>query len=129
MKARDVMVTPVMTVSPSMSIDELEGVLTAEGISALPVQSDSGNVIGIVSKTDILKAAGLQKAGKFSEIFGAVPVVSDIMSYEVAHVAPDVPVTSVAEMMIDQHIHHVLVIDERKIVGIISSFDLLDLVR
>lgn len=129
MKAKDVMVTPVMTVSPAMSIDELEGLLTAEGISALPVESDSGNIIGIVSKTDILKAAGQQKSGKFSEIFAAVPVVSDIMNYEVAHVSSDDSVRSVAEMMIDQHIHHVLVIDERKIIGIISSLDLLDLVR
>lgn len=129
MKAKDVMVTPVMTVSPSMSIDELEGVLTAEGIGALPVQSESGNIIGFVGKTDILKAAGLQKSGKFSEIFAAVPIVSDIMSHEVAQVSPDASVRSVAAMMIDQHVHHVLVIDERKIVGIISTFDLLDLVR
>lgn len=129
MKAKDVMVTPVMTVSPSMSIDELEGVLTAEGIGALPVQSASGKIIGIVSKTDILKAAGLQKSGKFSEIFASVPVVSDIMNYEVAHVASDASVRAVAEIMIDQHIHHVLVMDNREIVGIISSFDLLDLVR
>ena len=128
MKAKDVMAAPVMTVSPSMSIDELEGVLTAEGISALPVQSEGGKIVGIVSKTDMLQAAGLQRSKKFSEIFGSVPVVSDIMNYEVVHVSSDASVRSVAEIMIDQHIHHVLVIDDRKILGIISSFDLLDLV-
>jgi CBS domain-containing protein len=129
MKAKDVMVAPVMTVSPAMSIDELKGVLTAEGISALPVQSEGGKIIGIVSKTDILQAAALQKSEKFSEIFASVPVVSDIMNYEVVHVSSDASVRSVAEIMIDQHIHQVLVIDDGKVAGIISSFDLLGLVR
>jgi CBS domain-containing protein len=93
------------------------------------VQSESGKIIGIVSKTDVLQAEGLQKSEKFSDIFGSGPVVGDIMNYEVVHVSSDASVRSVAENMIDQHIHHVLVIDDSKIVGIISSFDLLALVR
>ncbi len=129
MKAKDVMAAPVLTVSLSMSISELEGVLTAEGFSALPVQSESGKIIGIVSKTDIVRAAMLQKSERFSEIFGSESVISDVMNHEVVHVSSDAAVKSVAEIMIDRHIHHVLVMDDRDIVGIISSFDLLELVR
>lgn len=50
MKARDVMVSPVITVKPSTSVRELTETLVKHRISAVPVIDDRGNLVGIVSE-------------------------------------------------------------------------------
>ena len=51
------------------------------------------------------------------------------MHHGVFFVSPDTNVRQVADIMIDQQIHRVLVGDNSNIVGIISSHDLLDLIH
>lgn len=128
-KAKEIMMTPVVTVSPSMSMSGLEEFFTLEGISGAPVKSDSGEIIGIVSKTDVIQSLRLQKSEKFSEIFAPEQTARDIMNYGVFYVAPDASVRSIADLMIDQQIHRVLVGDINHLVGIISSHDLLELIH
>ena len=123
------MMTPVVSVSPSMSLSELEEFFTAEGISGAPVKSDAGDTIGIVSKTDVIQTLRLKKAEKFSEFFAPQPTARDIMSYGAFYVEPDASVKSVANLMIDQQIHRVLVGDTHNVIGIISSHDLLELLH
>jgi Mg/Co/Ni transporter MgtE len=57
MKARDVMVSPVITVKPSTSVQELAETLVKQRISAVPVVDDQGNLAGIVSEGDLLHRA------------------------------------------------------------------------
>lgn len=125
--AKQIMMTPIVAVSPSMSLSELEEFFASEGVSGAPVKSETGEIIGIVSKTDIIQTVRLQKTEKFSELFAPEQTVADIMNYGVFYVAPEAPVRSVADIMINQQIHRVLVGDANHVVGIISSHDLLDL--
>ena len=46
MKARDVMVAPVITVKPSSSVRELAQTLLKNHISAVPVVDDQGKLVG-----------------------------------------------------------------------------------
>ncbi len=55
MKARDVMQTDVKTVTPSMTIQELLGVLSDNDISGAPVVTDDQRVAGVVSATDVIR--------------------------------------------------------------------------
>jgi CBS-domain-containing membrane protein len=57
MKARDVMVSPVITVKPSSSVKEAAKVFLERGISAAPVVDDEGKLVGIVSEGDLLHRA------------------------------------------------------------------------
>jgi CBS-domain-containing membrane protein len=57
MKARDVMVSPVITVKPSSSVKEAAKVFLERGISAAPVVDDEGKLVAIVSEGDLLHRA------------------------------------------------------------------------
>src|SRR5690606_6896169 len=57
MKARDVMVSPVVTVKPSASVKEVAKLLLDRRISAVPVVDDQGKVVGIVSEGDLNRRA------------------------------------------------------------------------
>lgn len=128
-KAKEIMMTPVETVSPAMSLRELEEFFAAESVSGAPVKSDSGEIVGIVSKTDVIQTLRMHKSEKFREIFAPEPTAKDIMNCGVFYVTPDASVRNVADLMIDQQIHRVLVGDVHNLVGIISSHDLLELIH
>ena len=57
MKARDVMVSPVITVSPRASIKEVAKTFLERHISAVPVVDDDGKLVGIISEGDLLHRA------------------------------------------------------------------------
>ena len=120
------MMTPVVTVPLSMPLSELEEFFAAEEISGAPVRSNSGKIVGIVSKTDLIQAARLHKSEKFSELFADEQTAGDMMHHGVFFVPQDTSIRKVADIMIDQQIHRVLVGDSENVVGIISSHDLLD---
>ena len=57
MKARDVMVSPVITVKPSSSVKEVAKTFLERRISAAPVVDDQGKLVGIVSEGDLMHRA------------------------------------------------------------------------
>ena len=57
MTVRDVMQEDVTTVSPSTTVRELTRILADRSISGVPVVTDSGAVVGVVSATDIVRLA------------------------------------------------------------------------
>ena len=54
MKARDVMVSPVITVKPYASVQEVAKTLVDRRISAVPVVDDVGKLVGIISEADLM---------------------------------------------------------------------------
>lgn len=129
MQAKDVMETMVQSVPPEMSLHGFEEFLSQEGISGAPVKSASGSVIGMASKTDLVNTLRFRESEKLSEIFGPAITVGDIMAHDVFTVAPNTSVREIAQLMIDHEIHRVLVGSRENVVGIISAFDLLELVH
>ncbi len=55
-KARDVMTRKLITVNPGLDLQELAALFDKKGISGAPVVDDEGVVVGVVSKTDIVRA-------------------------------------------------------------------------
>jgi CBS domain-containing protein len=54
--------------------------------------------------------------------------VEEVMSRDVVTVSPGTPVTEAARLMLDHHIHRVLVVDGDDLVGVMSAFDFVRLV-
>ena len=52
--AEDIMTTPVNTISPDASIEDAATVMVSNRSNPLPVVDNSGRMVGIVSRTDIL---------------------------------------------------------------------------
>jgi CBS domain-containing protein len=144
LKARDVMTAEPVCVSPSTTIRELARVFEENEVSGVPVVNQEGLVVGIVSKTDLIRRCAegtdeippaflfevLSEQGDEGETSEVMPeplvCVQDFMTEDPVMVSPEVSAASVAREMFERHIHRVVVVDEEKFpVGIITSLDLL----
>ena len=128
MKIRDVMCKEVIAIHCERSITELEALLLNEHISGVPVISASGELMGVVSKTDLLRRYQqlLMLGSKTSRNDLAATRVYEIMSPTVLSVSPEDELGTVARKMVESRYHRVIVTDpDHKIVGIVSSLDIL----
>lgn len=57
MKVRDIMHRDVVTAHPDQTVRELTRVLAEHGISGVPVVTDAGEVLGVVSSSDVVRVA------------------------------------------------------------------------
>lgn len=107
----------VMVAQPHQTFIHVKKVMQEHGISCLPVSGQDGEPVGIVTATDLLNdhPDGLPISRFMSTKVFTVPVYGD----------PSLA----ARIMRNHHIHHVVVTHEKEIVGILSSFDLLQLVE
>jgi CBS domain-containing protein len=146
LKARDVMVAEPVCVEPSTTVRQLAMVLEEHEISGAPVIDAQGRLIGVVSKTDLIRRCSegtldLPPAYLFevlrdqddpgdraesSVIPEPLVCVEDFMTEDPVTVTPDAPLGRVAQLMSEASIHRVIVVDgERMPVGIITSLDML----
>ena len=116
-KINELMAKRVISAQPHHSVEHLRKLLDNNRISALPILGPDDEAVGIVTSTDL--AADLKSGTPASAIMTdrvyAVPAYNDV------HIA--------ARIMRKHKIHHVVVTHEKKVVGLISSFDLLKLVE
>ena len=128
--AGDLMTPWADTVGPREPLQHAIEKLVALEVSALPVVSESGQCVGVISKTDIVKWAGDQAlvdgAGEMPR-GREIPNVSvaSRMTQHVLHVSPETLVPVVAEKMLLHEVHHLPVCDASKqVLGMISGMDL-----
>ena len=116
-KIADVMSDRVITAQPHHSVVHVRKLMHNNSIHALPVVSPEGEVEGIVTSHDLVDP---QK--------DHAPI-SQIMSRDVYTIPQYNDVHHAARLMRNHRIHHVVVTHEKKVVGILSAFDLLALVE
>lgn len=143
MKARDVMVTSVITVKPDTSIQEVARTFVDRHISGAPVLDDQGRLVGIVSEGDLLhrREAGTEKtrswwlhwltrretlAGDYVKEH-ALHVV-DVMTRDVITAAPEAPLRQIARLLEKNRIKRVPIVENGKVVGIVSRANLVQAV-
>jgi CBS domain-containing protein len=139
MKASDIMVPDVITVGPDNSVQEVAEILLTRRISGLPVVDARGRLVGLVSEGDLLRRAesGTEHARSWwlkllmgRETLAAEFVkeharrVRDVMTHDVITVSPDTPVTDVASTLERNRIKRVPVVEDGRLVGIISRANL-----
>lgn len=140
MKARDIMTSPVVTVAPETTVRQVAALLCEHRIGALPVVQD-GRLAGIVSETDLLRRHEIgtdrfERAGSWwLRLFGAdgslhdyvrshARRARDVMTREVATVAPDTSVAEIAQLLDGRRIGRAPVVEAGKLVGIVSCANL-----
>lgn len=127
MRAEEVMQKAILSVSPELGLVEFERLLTAEDISGAPVMGADERLVGIASKTDIVRALAEQVGARLDELAPQLNV-EDIMTTDVVTVGPEESVEAVARRMIDGKLHRVLVMNGDEVLGIVTTFDLLEAV-
>jgi CBS domain-containing protein len=140
--AKDVMTREPVCVEPWMTIRQLARIFGENEISGAPVVDDQGRVIGLVSKTDLIRQC-LEGTGNVlpaylfeslaatgaeeREISPETTVrVEDFMTLDPVIAGPDASACELAKLMFDRRIHRIIVADsESKPLGMITSLDLL----
>ena len=127
---RAYMTTPLVSVPVDAQLDYVLHVLEHRGISCVAVAGADGAPAGIVSTTDLLRAA------KFDEAGGRAPrtvlptgrSAGDIMRTELVAVDEGDSIRAASEAMIRHHIHRVFVRREGRIVGVLSTRDVMKVI-
>lgn len=140
MNAKDIMTSTVTTVTPGTLVTELAALLCERRISAVPVM-EGDTLVGMVSEADLLHRheigtdCALCGAPWWLRVFSAdrspedyvkshARYVRDIMTRDVATVSPDTPLAEIATLLERRRVKRVPVLDEARLAGIVSRFDL-----
>jgi DnaK suppressor protein len=152
--AGDAMQTDVESVSPGTGLVDLERKFVMLGLSGFPVV-EKGQLVGIVSRSDVVRILAVERsaaeqqadfyrsfedparassaAAEASAVSARVGQragslkVRDAMVRRVIGVERDQPLAEVAQLMLDGHIHRLPVLDEGKLVGLVTTIDLIRL--
>jgi len=135
MKVSEIMTSSVKTTSANTPVKELANIMCLNNISGLPVVDDD-KIVGIVSEKDLLKrmfpdiADLAREEGmpdfedmekNYSDTLSLI--ASDIMTKTVSSVSSEMPIMKAASMMCARNIRRIPVVDNNKLVGIISIGD------
>ena len=116
--ASDVMIKDVVTVAESMPLKELTNLFKEKKITGAPVVDANGELVGVISETDIIR--------KTTSIGAWSPsTAGQIMTRNAVTVAPDESLQRVCELMYNRRIHRVVVAEGKQIRGIITTMDIL----
>lgn len=137
MLIKEIMTKNVITVSPDTPLKEVGKILKEKRISGIPVVDDAGNILGIVTITDILtiikqiyqwqelekNTTGLNT----SELVGTEWLnkkVNEVMKKNVYTLDENKSTNEVMRLMFTHQIHTIPIVKDNKLVGIIGKRDL-----
>jgi len=148
----EAMTADVETVSSDMSLIELDRRFMAERRGGFPVV-DAGTLVGVVSRSDVVRqlcveqSVAEQASDYYREVLGPPPLaetlaelaarvgrriqdlrVRDVMMSVVVSVSPRDTMTAVAQLLVERHIHRLPVVDDGRLVGILTTLDVVRLV-
>jgi CBS domain-containing protein len=139
MQVADIMTRRPLSVASDTTIAETARMMLAHRISGLPVTRANGEILGIVTEGDLLRRAetGTERhhsrwlellvgPGRLARDYVGAHArkVGEVMTTEVASVSPQDPVAHVVELMEKHHVKRVPVVEDGRLVGIVSRADL-----
>lgn len=145
MKAKNIMNSPVVTAGEDDSLEQCARKMLEFGIAQLPVVNDDGALVGFISasdfvakkttvsfsRTEILQLFGQWFGrGEIEKIYEEAGRITakEIMSTPAISIDPDDSVTEVFEKLAGDGIHSVVVVEDKRPVGLISVSDFLKLI-
>jgi CBS domain-containing protein len=142
MRARDIMVTEVITVGPKVSVRDAAKLLLSNRISAVPVADEHGELIGIISEGDLARRADLDTnphrswwlemfsrrskealAKEYMKSHGSK--VRDVMTKNVITAKPTTSLRDIATLLEKHRIKRVPIVEKGKMIGIVSRANLI----
>lgn len=116
----------VKTVQRDLDLFQLSEMFETDDFNSYPVEDD-GQVVGIVTKFDILKCFAFtpsQMLPRYDDLMSRK--IGDVMTPEFIYVSPDTRLTRVLQIMVEHRIRSIIVLDgAQKLVGIIAREDVI----
>ena len=149
MLVREIMSSPVLTVSPSTEIRTVARLMREHVISGVPVVDASGNLLGLITELDLIaRNAPLHEPSYIAVLSAMIPVsleeyrnykeqlrqvlainAADLMRDEFKTVTPDTPVEAALEDMLNPEVTMLPVIEAGQLVGVVTRTDLVRLIE
>lgn len=140
MRAKDVMTSPVATVGPDATVQEIAKLLIERRVSGVPVLDQGERVVGIVSEGDLMRRVehaderhrswwlrlfsdATTDAAEYVKTHGRR--AADVMTRDVVTVGEDTPLHEIAALLEERRIKRVPVVQDGRLVGIVSRANLL----
>jgi len=142
-KAKEIMTSPVITLTPDTPISEAAQTLLDKHVNGCPVVDETGKLVGILCQSDLVaQQKRLSLPTVFTLLDGMVPMssmsdldremekiaaitVSQAMSPDPEFVAPETSLEDIATLMVDRGFHTLPVVDAGQVVGVIGMEDIL----
>lgn len=118
----DAMTSDIVSVADSASLAEAARLLDTRGIAGVPVVDASGEIVGVLSQTDLVRARATQ------HLWQSWPglAVRHLMSKPALTIASSASLGDAARLMEEKHVHRLVVVKDGGTapIGIISTSDL-----
>src|SRR5262249_43829107 len=127
MQVHEIMSKDIEVVDRNDNLRSVEERMATRQLRHLPVL-EQGEVVGMVTQRDLFKAAMSSTMGygdKAQQAYLRSVRVKEIMVYPVVTVSPDTSVAEAADMMINKGIGCLPVVDDQRLIGIVTKTDLL----
>lgn len=108
----------VITVGLNDTVETVEKVLDSNQLSCVPVINDQGECFGVISAPDLVHFHNARKNPIAERAW-------EMCTHKTIEVSPDISVKDAAALMVKNNIHHLVVIEDGSIKGIVSSIDII----
>jgi predicted transcriptional regulator len=112
----DIMSRDVVSLSPEMDLRAAAATLAEHQISGAPVCSQEGRLVGTLSATDLVERQATSEGPAH---------VGDVMTPAVVSIGAGDSVQRAIEAMAFEGVHRLIVVEEGRLVGIVTSMDVL----
>lgn len=127
LKVSHLMSTNVIFISEEDSVAFAIKIFSRCNISGAPVVNRAGEYVGVVSKTDLFNKKMLEYLGQNGNL-DELPVKYIMNPNPPMMLEEHVSVEKAAEVMLQNHIHRIFVSQRERIIGVVSSYDILKVV-
>jgi len=117
-KISDIMQSKVIVANVDDSILAVEALISENALSFVPIVDNEDNCFGVVSNLDILKFHKVNGNSKLEHIW-------EICSVSIVSVNASLSIEQAASLLIEKNIHHLIICQQEKIIGVVSAVDLL----
>jgi CBS domain-containing protein len=116
MRARDIMTSPAITVTPEVPVRGAAALLVSHGFTALPVVDDDKKIIGVVTEADLLRNGYVEETGGTT--------VGEVMTSPAVAMDGGTEARVIARVLVDDHIRCLPIVDGSQVVGVVTRRDL-----
>lgn len=144
-RVADIMTTTVIKVQPETRVSEVARLMSQHHLSGLPVVNEADEVIGVVTELDMMLRNTHFKLPDFIFIFDMMfplelpghyrerlekalgTTARELMSEPAVTITPDATIDELVELLVKRRINPVPVVEDERLVGIVSRADIIRL--